>query len=40
MLPQEKVQNLIDRHRKLESDLSSGEIDKIVTLVEEKASNL
>ena len=28
MLPQEKVQNLIDRHRKLESDLSSGEIDK------------
>ena len=28
MLPQEKVQNLVDRHRKLESDLSSGEIDK------------
>ena len=28
MLPKEKVQNLIDRHRKLESDLSSGEIDK------------
>ena len=28
MLPEEKVQNLIDRHRKLESDLSSGEIDK------------
>ena len=28
MLPQEKVQNLIDRHSKLESDLSSGEIDK------------
>ena len=28
MLPQDKVQNLIDRHRKLESDLSSGEIDK------------
>ena len=28
MLPQEKVQNLIDRHRKLESELSSGEIDK------------
>ena len=28
MLPQEKVQNLIDRHRKLEIDLSSGEIDK------------
>ena len=28
MLPQEKVQNLINRHRKLESDLSSGEIDK------------
>ena len=28
MLPQEKVQNLIDRHRKLESDLSSGDIDK------------
>ena len=28
MLPQEKVQNLIDRHRKLESDLTSGEIDK------------
>ena len=27
MLPQDKVQNLIDRHRKLESDLSSGEID-------------
>ena len=27
MLPQEKVQNLIDRHRKLESDLSSGAID-------------
>ena len=28
MLPQEKVQNLIERHRKLETDLSSGEIDK------------
>ena len=28
MLPEEKVQNLIDRHRKLESDLSSGEINK------------
>ena len=28
MLPQEKVQNLIDRHLKLEQDLSSGEIDK------------
>ena len=28
MLPQEKVQNLIDRHSKLESELSSGEIDK------------
>ena len=28
MLPQEKVQNLIERHRKLESELSSGEIDK------------
>ena len=28
MLPQEKVQNLIDRHLKLENELSSGEIDK------------
>ena len=28
MLPQEKVQNLIDRHLKLEKELSSGEIDK------------
>ena len=28
MLPQEKVQNLIDRHLKLEKQLSSGEIDK------------
>jgi len=28
MLPLEKVQNLIDRHLKLEKDLSSGEIDK------------
>ncbi len=28
MLPQEKVQNLIERHRKLESELSSAEIDK------------
>ena len=28
MLPQEKVQNLIDRHRKLESVLSTGDIDK------------
>ena len=28
MLPQEKVQNLIDRHHKLEKQLSSGEIDK------------
>ena len=28
MLPNEKVQNLIDRHLKLENELSSGEIDK------------
>ena len=28
MLPLEKVQNLIDRHSKLEKDLSSGDIDK------------
>ncbi len=28
MLPQEKVRNLIDRHHKLENDLSLGEIDK------------
>ena len=28
MLPLEKVQNLIDRHLKLEKDLSSGDIDK------------
>ena len=28
MLPQEKVQNLIDRHLKLEMELSSGETDK------------
>ena len=28
MLPLEKVQNLIDRHLKLEKELSSGEIDK------------
>ncbi len=28
MLPQEKVRNLIDRHIKLEKDLSSGEINK------------
>ena len=28
MLPQEKVKNLIDRHIKLEKELSSGEINK------------
>ena len=28
MLPQEKVQKLIDRHHKLEIELSSGEIEK------------
>ena len=28
MLPREKVQNLIDRHLKLEKELSSGEIEK------------
>ena len=28
MLPQEKVKNLIDRHLKLEKELSTGEIDK------------
>ena len=28
MLPREKVQNLIDRHFKLETELSSGDIDK------------
>ena len=28
MLPIEKVQNLIDKHLKLEKELSSGEIDK------------
>ena len=28
MLPLEKIQNLIDRHLKLEKELSSGEIDK------------
>ncbi len=28
MLPQEKVQYLVDRHNKLEKELSSGEIDK------------
>ena len=28
MLPKEKVKNLIDRHLKLENELSSGEIDK------------
>ena len=28
MLPLERVQNLIDRHLKLEKELSSGEIDK------------
>ena len=28
MLPQEKVKNLIDRHLKLEMELSSGETDK------------
>ena len=28
MLPEEKVQNLIDKHHKLEKKLSSGEIDK------------
>ena len=28
MLPLEKVQNLIDRHLKLEKELSSSEIDK------------
>ena len=28
MLPQEKIKNLIDRHRKLEQELSSGVIDK------------
>ena len=28
MLPREKIQNLIDRHLKLETELSSGQIDK------------
>ena len=28
MLPQEKVQNLIARHHKLEKELSSGDINK------------
>ena len=28
MLPREKVQNLIDRHLKLEKELSAGEIEK------------
>jgi peptide chain release factor 1 len=28
MLPQEKIKNLIDRHLKLEKELSSGVIDK------------
>ena len=28
MLPKDKVQNLIDRHFKLENELSSGEIEK------------
>ena len=28
MLPQEKIKNLIDRHLKLEQELSSGVIDK------------
>ena len=28
MLPQEKVQSLIDKHLKLEKKLSSGDIDK------------
>ena len=28
MLPQEKVQSLIDKHYKLEKKLSSGDIDK------------
>ena len=28
MLPQKKIQNLIDRHIKLEKQLSSGEVDK------------
>ncbi len=28
MLPREKILNLIDRHRKLEKELSSGEVDK------------
>ena len=28
MLPQDKIQNLIHRHLKLEKELSSGEIDK------------
>ena len=28
MLPQEKIQNLIDRHLELEKQLSSGHIDK------------
>ena len=28
MLPKEKVKNLIDKHLKLENELSSGEIDK------------
>ena len=28
MLPQEKLKNLIDRHLKLEKELSSSEIDK------------
>ena len=31
MLPQDKVQNLIDRHFKLEKELASGEIEKKIT---------
>ena len=28
MLPEKKVKNLIDRHNKLEKDLSAGQIEK------------
>ena len=38
MLPKDKVQNLIDRHFKLENELSSGEIEKKNTLKFQKST--
>ena len=40
MLPQDKIQNLIHRHLKLEKELSSGEIDKKYADISKEYSDL